>query len=63
MQKPIESHPVKTEVQGVNCCGAYTVADGIVTVFSPYGKRSTQVGSGRADFIARLMLRELAEGR
>ena len=50
-----ERYEVKTEI-----AGEYEVSDGMVTVFYGDREKSTQVGGSPPDFIARLLLGELA---
>jgi hypothetical protein len=41
--------------------GQYGTHEGMVTVLTPHGKKTTQLGGSSAESLARLMLRELAD--
>jgi hypothetical protein len=57
--------PVKGDVvimfEGRKLTASYSVADGMVTVHTHNGSKTTQVGNVPADSLARLMLREMAQ--
>lgn len=51
--------PISVEVGGKTYHGSYTVEQGMITVHSAGGMKTTQVGSMPVDVLARMLLHEL----
>ena len=49
---------ITIKVEGRQIQGSYYVEGGMVTVASPWGRKSTQIGDSPAEVLARIMLRE-----
>jgi hypothetical protein len=50
---------VEVQIDGKTYSGTYEVVSGVVTVSTPYGRKSTQVGSSPPRVVARSLLRDL----
>ena len=53
---------VSVTVEGIKLTAPYEIKSGIVTVFSALGSKSTQMGDHTAEYVARMLLREIIEG-
>lgn len=53
---------VSVEVDGTVHEATYSVSSKVVTVQSPYGSTSTQIGGLSAEAVARILLREIVAG-
>jgi hypothetical protein len=53
---------VSVAVDGTVHEATYSVSSKIVTVQSPYGSNSTQIGGLSAEAVARILLREIVAG-
>ncbi len=56
-----EPKEVSIEHKGRKITGTVTVSNRMVTVSTPLGSKTTQLGGSPAELLARLMLRELAD--
>ena len=51
---------VTVDLEGESFTGTYTVSRGVVTVTAYFGTKSTQLGGGTPESVARMLLHELA---
>jgi hypothetical protein len=59
--KQLEEHHISRVIDGVTMSGTYSVEDGIITVTTALGTKSTQVADSPPEVLARIMLRELLD--
>jgi hypothetical protein len=62
MRKQPMTFSVSVDVDGTVHDATYSVSSKVVTVQSPYGSNSTQIGGSSAEAIAGLLLREIVAG-
>ncbi|WP_133303089.1 hypothetical protein [Cupriavidus lacunae] len=62
MKRQPVAEAVSVEVDGKVIDGTYTVHSKVVTVDSSSGSGSTQLGGSPAPVVARILLREIADG-
>ena len=54
-----DEHRITRVIKGVTLSGTYSLQDGVITVTTPIGSKSTEVGSAKPASLAYVMLREL----
>ena len=54
-----DEHRITRVMKGVTVSGTYSLQDGVITVTTAIGSKSTQVGSAKPASLAYVMLREL----
>ncbi len=55
------SEDITVEVDGKTYSGRVEISRDLVTVSTPYGSKTTQIGGSPAESIARIMLREFVQ--
>jgi hypothetical protein len=55
------SEEIKVEIDGRTYLGRVEVSRDLVTVSTPYGSKTTQIGGSPAESIARILLREIVQ--
>ena len=54
---------VSVNIEGIIFTAPYEIKSEVVTVFSSLGSKSTQMGDYTAEYVARILLREIIEER
>lgn len=65
MKHARQSYPISTTIDGREVTGTYRIEGGLIRVSHNGDSKATQLGGSAAfpEALARIMLRELAEGR